>query len=414
MEKCPAEVIDYIIDFLHHDVPSLASCSLVCRNWVPSTRSHLFHSIRIAGWGPTKLDAFSRFLISTPHIGRHVRELHVRPGEGPAKVTTSTLSCILKRLSWLRVLDIRCSYCQFDDVLLPLLPSLRRLVLQFVEVDIPPKTFVGILGLCPGLKELDIRKSWWASRIRAPISVEPKAPAMPDLDSLTLGNCRFSSLTNYLGVLRSKIPMSFLTSLDIVCSSPDDVSVVGGLLRDIGPKLLHLQLRLGSLLLQGTSTSPSRHPNNLTCHLITRSLVCTSPIHSAPETSLEKLGITHCTSLRTFKVLTSSCGTVYALLRLVFLILQSITSPAISHISIGFVTMSDDGGCRLLQAILGAIPWAEVEHAMTGYPALKEVAFKLERDLILDGLPVPLDEKTKENILKKFPTLHKRGLLNVF
>ena len=75
--------------------------------------------------------------------------------------------------------------------------------------------------------------------------------------------------------------------------------------------------------------------------------------------------------------------------------------------------MSDDGGCRLLQAILAALPWAEAEHAMVGYPSLKEVAFTLERDLVLDGPSVPLDEKTKDIVLKQFPALRKRGLLKV-
>lgn len=257
VERCPVEVLDHIIDYLHDDISSLASCSLVCRNWTPSTHCHLFRSIRIAGGGPTKLDAFSHFLASTPYVGYHVQELHIRAGDGPAKITTSTLNPILRRLTRIRVLDIRCSYCQFDDEVLPTLLTLRKLVMQFVEVDIPPMQFMSVLGLCPGLKELDIRKSWWAPRIM--LSEEPKAPVVPFLESLTLGNCRLSSLTNYLGVLRSRIPMTSLTSLDIVCITPEDVVVVGGLLRDVGSKLLHLRLRLGSLLLQGTSTSPSYH-----------------------------------------------------------------------------------------------------------------------------------------------------------
>lgn len=36
------ELLDRILDFLHSSVPSLTSSSLVCRNWLPTTRYHLF------------------------------------------------------------------------------------------------------------------------------------------------------------------------------------------------------------------------------------------------------------------------------------------------------------------------------------------------------------------------------------
>ncbi|KAF9069715.1 hypothetical protein BDP27DRAFT_1420622 [Rhodocollybia butyracea] len=38
---CP-ELVAYILDFLHASAPLLASSSLVCRNWLPATRYHLF------------------------------------------------------------------------------------------------------------------------------------------------------------------------------------------------------------------------------------------------------------------------------------------------------------------------------------------------------------------------------------
>ncbi|KAF9480974.1 hypothetical protein BDN70DRAFT_578100 [Pholiota conissans] len=43
--RLPTEVVDIIIDFLHNDKRSLAACSLVARNWLPSSRYHLIPSI---------------------------------------------------------------------------------------------------------------------------------------------------------------------------------------------------------------------------------------------------------------------------------------------------------------------------------------------------------------------------------
>lgn len=39
------EVVDIIIDFLHDDKPSLRTCSLTCKTFLPSTRYHLFSDI---------------------------------------------------------------------------------------------------------------------------------------------------------------------------------------------------------------------------------------------------------------------------------------------------------------------------------------------------------------------------------
>jgi hypothetical protein len=47
MARLSPELIDHIIDFLHDDKPTLAVCSLVCRNWVPTSRLHYIESIMI-------------------------------------------------------------------------------------------------------------------------------------------------------------------------------------------------------------------------------------------------------------------------------------------------------------------------------------------------------------------------------
>lgn len=43
----PAEITDYIIDYLWGDKCTLKACSLTCQAWLPATRYHLFKSIRI-------------------------------------------------------------------------------------------------------------------------------------------------------------------------------------------------------------------------------------------------------------------------------------------------------------------------------------------------------------------------------
>src|ERR1700729_2042647 len=41
------EINDTIIDFLHNDKPSLCACCLTCKQWVSSSRFHLFSKITV-------------------------------------------------------------------------------------------------------------------------------------------------------------------------------------------------------------------------------------------------------------------------------------------------------------------------------------------------------------------------------
>jgi hypothetical protein len=47
MTRIPAELTDRIIDFLHSDRQALATCALVCKSWIPSSRFHLFEKLHI-------------------------------------------------------------------------------------------------------------------------------------------------------------------------------------------------------------------------------------------------------------------------------------------------------------------------------------------------------------------------------
>ncbi|OCH84290.1 hypothetical protein OBBRIDRAFT_741816, partial [Obba rivulosa] len=46
-ERLPPELTDTIIDFLHDDDAALRACSLTCRAWLRSSRTHLFGSVSL-------------------------------------------------------------------------------------------------------------------------------------------------------------------------------------------------------------------------------------------------------------------------------------------------------------------------------------------------------------------------------
>ena len=46
----PAELTDIVVDLLHDDEESLATCALVCKGWLPAARYHLFRELLLHPW----------------------------------------------------------------------------------------------------------------------------------------------------------------------------------------------------------------------------------------------------------------------------------------------------------------------------------------------------------------------------
>ena len=44
--RLPAELLDHVVDFLHHDEYLLRNCCLLSKSWIPRTRKHLFTYVR--------------------------------------------------------------------------------------------------------------------------------------------------------------------------------------------------------------------------------------------------------------------------------------------------------------------------------------------------------------------------------
>lgn len=107
----PLEVCEQIIEFT--DVPllgdygwefkdnrrkTLYSCALVCRDWVPKSRIHLFRSVRL--FDKYSATRFISTILTNPGFGQYVRRLEIRgllPGDWIYKVHWH-LSSLLSRL----------------------------------------------------------------------------------------------------------------------------------------------------------------------------------------------------------------------------------------------------------------------------------------------------------------------------
>lgn len=71
----PPELYDESIDHLWDDPAALKACSLTCRAWVPSSRLHLFRTIRLQN--AAHADSFQALLANAPVVARCVRRLTI-------------------------------------------------------------------------------------------------------------------------------------------------------------------------------------------------------------------------------------------------------------------------------------------------------------------------------------------------
>ena len=109
----PPELVDRVIDYLHDDAKTLIACSLTAREWVPSTRLHLFKRLDLLSTHQvakfTELDGFA------PDLLYYCRELSVGANdrlEDPCPWNTNetppiVISDRIERLTSLRTLHFR-------------------------------------------------------------------------------------------------------------------------------------------------------------------------------------------------------------------------------------------------------------------------------------------------------------------
>lgn len=112
----PLELFDNVIDFLHDDPATLEACSLVCREWVSSSRYHLFRLITLSPpshslseHSLTSCHRLYEVLVSSPRIASYIQELVISEGNISISWTSweKFLPLLLRKLVNLQRLEIQ-------------------------------------------------------------------------------------------------------------------------------------------------------------------------------------------------------------------------------------------------------------------------------------------------------------------
>jgi hypothetical protein len=165
----PPELHDIIIGFLYNDIHTLASCALVCKDWLPSCRCHLFRQLELEPRTAQKFLPLLESPLHGPAIAPYVRHLYILEGvdhwadllgpwldEGLLRmgVLRSVTSLIVSRLYWKNLSGE--SYAAF----LSFLHTVEELHFSFSEFQSFDQ-FTEVVCKPRSLRKLELVRSGW-------------------------------------------------------------------------------------------------------------------------------------------------------------------------------------------------------------------------------------------------------------
>lgn len=218
MAIVPTELQDMTFDYLCDDFATLASCSLVCRAWLPSSRLYHFRSITLV----LLTDRALKFLehlehspIASSSIGGCVRNLTLDSKDYRRSLNgvdcSTFLTRLFARLTRVRSLDLALNFQILDEELITLIPAcvsaVSTLRLEYVAFK-DGYHFYDFVSAFPGLSSLILGWVSWNHGITGPSSniVEPlSSPCDPATYVPGLrGSNDSTSLRNLLSNIRAE------------------------------------------------------------------------------------------------------------------------------------------------------------------------------------------------------------------
>ncbi|KAJ7366338.1 hypothetical protein DFH08DRAFT_165836 [Mycena albidolilacea] len=166
MFRLPQELTDKVLDYLHEDKLSLVYCSLVCWEWVPATRFHIFSDITLRRtWKRLMCPQFLPFLdmLATDSctFTPFVTQLTLEDLDGtPGGAFTPAFSTLARLTSVSSLTFDRCRNLGVQPTLLPRLPALSELALVRIVFDSVRQVF-SMLEMCPSLTSLAVVSVSW-------------------------------------------------------------------------------------------------------------------------------------------------------------------------------------------------------------------------------------------------------------
>ncbi|KZT72772.1 hypothetical protein DAEQUDRAFT_808758 [Daedalea quercina L-15889] len=365
MPIVPPELCDYIIDYLHKDRKSLEACTLTCREWVPTSRYHLYCDVFLHK--PKLFPAFKRLLTASPLLGSYVRVLRIskldKASQADLMMVEELLPAILGDLPNLEhlggsLLSTAASILRF----MPDRTPVTELCLQYCEFS-ALDDFARLFYSCPRLQSLELCGVCWAS---TSCDVLPPILDAPEPRRLVLG--RDVDFASAIGFLLRGNHHRHIHSLSAALSSEADAYALSVLMENIGETLTELEIEW--------------HPVRPGLNVVSMPSTLSIP----PNVSVERLTIRSAVS-------------------------HAYSTPWVTSLlsAVGPVRMTTFALEIRLLGELNALDWKSVESTLTSerFESLRRVMVKVN---IWSG--VHMDQLSVRNLIRhNLPRLHSKGML---
>ena len=253
----PPELTDQVISFIGEDKKTQASCSLVCRAWLPRSRSYLFRTIELPNFSVSK---FLDFILACKSKGdtslispaRHVRSLCFTGQPPGTSLNVEILPRILHLLPRIdRISITKSSLIGCHEKLDAAGIRLKELTITETSVASgTPQAFLQLLSILTQVDILSISSLAW-DIIPADLvdASHPDFPSHLEVSCLTLINYGlylfFPGITTLMQRIRS---IHTLSDVRLQCNNARDVAAVGAFLShpDIVVQALSVDLAFGT------------------------------------------------------------------------------------------------------------------------------------------------------------------------
>jgi hypothetical protein len=153
--RVPPELTDRIIDFLWDCQLDLRVCSLVCRQWLPASRWHIFETITI--WPDSRLLTLMQFPQSV--VANHTRTLNLRL-RLPAEVNIAAVRILWHLPNVLNLRTVIVGSVPPSPAQFPVVPLVEKLSLQHTKFA-SCNDFAEFLSKFTTLRELELGWISW-------------------------------------------------------------------------------------------------------------------------------------------------------------------------------------------------------------------------------------------------------------
>lgn len=230
-----------IIDHLWNERSTLGICGLVHRDWLPSSRYHLFYKVGLSPLENGNFFALLRSPVVTfpPYVtDLSMRDMHEKHWVIDALPLMSGFVgvryLVLQEIAWSNSRDASLL------ILATSFPNLAALDLRGVDFD-SFDHLVNMVSTPPMLKKLILNGASCANRPITPFIQYPSPHSLQHLKLSSLFGLNGHILT---WILHHKSAYVNLSSLSVTLESRDEVTATAALIRTLGPSLRLLRLQM--------------------------------------------------------------------------------------------------------------------------------------------------------------------------